>query len=298
MNIEELEKLRKKAKYSLILPGMIGVTLGVTIFYCNQHIYFGLASIFIGLILTLLLSKKPSEKYKLAFKEVYVLKALKTIFTRLRYEPLNGIPKNVIYNTGMIKMGHRYSSNDLVIAMYKNIKIIQADVHIEERRERRNSKGNRETYWVTLFKGKWMIFDFNKNFKANIQVKQKGFNNSKITNWWNEEKFKKVEMEDQEFNKNFTIYTQNEHDAFYVLTPSLMEKIKNLTKSMNGKMMFCFIDNKLHVGFSNGIDSFEPNIFKEIDEEKIIESLTKDIKVVTSFVDELDLDKDLFRREV
>lgn len=298
MNIEELEKLRKKAKYSLILPGMIGVTLGVTIFYCGKYIYIGLASIFIGLLLTLLLSRKPSEKYKLAFKEVYVLKALKQFFTKLRYEPLNGIPKNIIYNTGMIKMGHRYSSNDLVIAMYKNIKIIQSDVHIEERRERRNSKGNRETYWVTLFKGKWMIFDFNKNFKANIQVKQKGFNNSKITNWWNEEKFRKVEMEDEEFNKKFKIYTQDEHDAFYVLTPSLMEKIKNLTKQINGKIMLCFIDNKLHVALQNGEDSFEPNIFKEINEQNIIENLTKDIKVVTSFVDKLDLDNDLFRREV
>lgn len=298
MNIEELEKLRKKAKYSLILPGIIGVTAGVTIFYCTQHIYIALASIFIGLVLTLILSKKPAEKYKIAFKEVYVLKALKHIFTKLRYEPENGIPRNVIYNTGMIKMGHRYSSNDLVIAMYKNIKIIQSDVHIEERRERINSKGNRETYWVTLFKGKWMIFDFNKNFKANIQVKQKGFNNSKITNWWNEEKFRKVEMEDQTFNRYFTVYTQDEHDAFYVLTPPLMEKIKNITNLINGKIMLCFIDNKLHVGLENGIDSFEPNIFDEINEEKIIESLIKDIKVVTSFVDELDLDKDLFRREV
>lgn len=298
MNIEELEKLRKKAKYSLILPGIIGVTLGVTIIYCWQYIYIGLAFILIGLILTLLLSRKPTEEYKLAFKEVYVLKALKKFFTQLRYEPLNGIPKNIIYNTGMMKIGDRYTSNDLLIAKYKDIKIIQADVHIEDKRERRNSKGNRETYWVTLFKGKWMIFDFNKNFKANIQVKQKGFNNSKITNWWNEEKFKKIEMEDQTFNSQFTIYAQDEHDAFYVLTPSLMEKIKKLTKQIKGKMIFCFIDNKLHVGLENGIDSFEPNIFAEIDEEKIIESLTKDIKVVTSFVDELDLDNDLFRREV
>ena len=35
------------------------------------------------------------------------------------------------------------------------------------------------------------IIDFNKNFKANIQVRQKSFGNSKITNWVNEEKFKK-----------------------------------------------------------------------------------------------------------
>ena len=36
----------------------------------------------------------------------------------------------------------------------------------------------------------------------------------------------------------------------------------------------------------------------EIDEEKVINEISQDIKLITNFVDELSLDNDLFRREV
>lgn len=143
-----------------------------------------------------------------------------------------------------------------------------------------------------------MIFDFNKNFKANIQLCQKGFGNAIVSNSGNKLKFKKVMMEDQIFNKQFSIYAQDEHEAFYILTPSLMEKIKNLANSIKGKILFCFIDNKLHIGLDNGKDSFEHSIFTKINENKILEEIAKDIKLITDFVDELDLDNDLFRKEV
>ena len=175
---------------------------------------------------------------------------------------------------------------------------VQADVHIEEKHESRDSDGHTSTTWVTIFRGRWMIFDFNKNFKANIQVSQKWFGNSKVSNWGNKLKYKKVMMEDEAFNKMFRTYAQNEHDAFYVLTPSLMEKIKQLTNSISGRILLCFIDNKLHVGVQTGEDSFEHGIFSKIDENQITEEISKDIKLITQFIDDLDLDNDLFRRGV
>ena len=191
-------------------------------------------------------------------------------------------------------MGDRYTSNDFISAKYKNINVVQADIHIEEEHETTDSDGTTTRTWVTIFKGRWMIFDFNKLFKANIQVSQKGFGNSKLSNWGSETKYKKVMMEDQAFNNTFRTYAQSEHDAFYILTPSLMEKIKKLTSNISGKLLFCFIDNKLHIGIQNNKDSFEHGIFTKINEENV----TKEIKLITNFVDELSLDNDLFRREV
>ena len=105
-------------------------------------------------------------------------------------------------------------------------------------------------------------------------------------------------MEDQAFNNSFRTYAQDEHEAFYILTPSLMEKIKNLTNNISGKLLFCFVDNKLHIGLQNGKDSFEHSIYKQIDEEKVTNEISQDIKLITNFVDELSLDNTLFRREV
>ena len=216
----------------------------------------------------------------------------------MNYEPEKGIDEAIIRNTQMMDMGDRYSSNDYISAKYKNISVEQADVHIEEKHKSTDSDGHTRTTWVTIFRGRWMIFDFNKNFKANIQVSQKGFSNSKINNWGNDLKYKKVMMEDQIFNNIFRTYAQSEHEAFYVLTPSLMEKIKNLAIDINGKILLCFIDNKLHVGIQNNEDSFEHSIFTKIDEDKVIEEISRDIKLITNFIDELDLDNDLFRKGV
>ena len=263
----------------------------------NSPLY-SIILIIIGTIITQIISIKPRKKFVLAFKETFVLKSLKTIFTDLIYEPEKGLDESIIRDTKMMYMGDRYSSNDYISGKYKNINVIQADVHIEEEHTSTDSDGNTTTTWITIFKGRWMIFDFNKYFKANIQISQKGFGNSKLSNWGSKIKYKKVMMEDQEFNNSFKTYAQDEHEAFYILTPSLMEKIKKLTNNISGKLLFCFIDNKLHIGLQNNKDSFEHGIFTRIDEEKVTNEISQDIKLITNFIDELSLDNDLFRREV
>lgn len=298
MSIEEIEALRKKAKdcivKTLLISGGIGLLLSI-IGKAPGAIFYALI---IGGIISAIKVQKPKQEFIKAFKDTFVLKSLQSVFTDLVYEPEKGLDESVISSTQMMNMGDRYSSNDFVSGKYKNINVVQADVHIEEEHESTDSDGHTTRTWVTIFRGKWMIFDFNKTFKANIQVSQKNFGNSRIKNWGQKVKYKKVMMEDQAFNNQFKTFAQDEHDAFYILTPSLMEKIKKLAGSINGKLLFCFIDNKLHIGLQNGKDSFEHSIFTEINEEKVTNEIAQDIKIITNFVDELSLDNDLFRREV
>lgn len=298
MTIEELEILRKKAKNTILICMIFTIILPSLLFYITSSEILLIIALIISIIMSIMISYNPKQKFIISYKEMFVLKALKSIFTNLKYDPDKGISESIIRNTQMMNMGDQYSSNDYISAKYKNINIIQADVHIKEEYEIPSSNGNKKRKLITIFKGKWMIFDFNKNFKANLQVSQKGFLNSKINKSNNKNKYHKIQLEDQEFNNEFRIYAQNEHEAFYILTPALMEKIKKLTNTINGKILLCFIDNKLHVGIQNNKDSFEHNIFKKIDENKVINEISKDIKLITNFVDELDLDNNLFRKEV
>lgn len=298
MNIEEVETLRKKAKDCIKNTLLISAGIGLALAILGKAPGAVFYALIIGAIISVVKVQKPKQEFIKAFKDTFVLKALQSVFTDLVYEPEKGLDESVISSTQMMNMGDRYSSNDFISAKYKNINVVQADVHIEEEHESTDSDGHTTRTWVTIFRGKWMIFDFNKTFKANIQVSQKNFGNSRIKNWGQKVKYKKVMMEDQAFNNQFKTFAQDEHDAFYILTPSLMEKIKKLAGSVNGKLLFCFIDNKLHIGLQNGKDSFEHSIFKEIDEEKVTNEIAQDIKIITNFVDELSLDNDLFRREV
>ena len=298
MTIEQLEELRliakKKVVTGIIITAIVCI-ISLILFKAFQPILF---IAIIGSIITFITSSGPTRKFNLAFKEMFVKKSLVTVFTDLTFEPERGLDRSVIANTNMMYMGDRYSSNDYITGKYKNISVEQADVHIEEEHEYTDADGDTHTTWVTIFKGRWLVFDFNKTFKANLQVSEKGFGNNKVSNWGSKLKYQQVKMEDQEFNNQFRIYAQSDHEAFYILTPALMQKIKTLNDSINGCLLFCFIDNKLHVGLQNGKDSFEHSIFKAINEQEILENVSKDIKLITSFVDELDLDNDLFRRGV
>lgn len=297
MSVEQLEMLRKKARNGIIIGISCSIGISLLLFLITKLfpiIFFGI----FGVIITIALTSKKQKEFSLAFKRTFVLKALELVFTDLKYLPENGISESVIRNTKMMNMGDRYSSNDYFYGKYKDISVVQADVHIEEKHTTTDSHGHTTTHWVTIFRGRWMVFDFNKSFVANIQVCQKGFSNAKVGNFGQDLKFKKIQLEDETFNNQFRTYAQNEHDAFYVLTPQFMEKIKNLINMVNGKMLLCFIDNKLHVGIQNNQDSFEHNVFTKIDEKQVIEQISRDIKLITNFVDELDLDNNLFRKEV
>lgn len=298
MSIDELEILRKKARNMFISAIIVGFIICILVSLITGRFIFGFIFIIISIIISNVISAKPTKKFISAFKELFVLRSLKSVFSDLVYKPEIGLDESIIRNTQMMNMGDRYNSNDYISGKYKNINIVQADVHIEEERQSTDSDGHTTTTWVTIFRGRWMIFDFNKIFKSNVQVCQKKFGNSRINNWGSKTKYKKVMMEDQEFNKKFRVYAQNEHDAFYILTPSLMDKIKNLSSGINGELLFCFIDNKLHIGLQNNKDSFEHSIFTKINEEKVINEISMDIKLITDFIDKLNLDNDLFRREV
>ena len=85
------------------------------------------------------------------------------------------------------------------------------------------------------------------------------------------------------------VYAENEHDAFYILTPHFMEKLKELDNKFNADLLFGFVDNKLHIAVDNYEDSFEHNVFEEINEASIENEIIKDIKLITDFVKELNL---------
>lgn len=225
------------------------------------------------------------------FKELFVLKALKDNFDDVKFTPERGFDESFINKIGMLDTADRYHSNDLFSAKYNGIDFQQADIHTEDRYEDKDG----HVSYVTRFKGRYMIFEFNKKFKANIRVTSKDFSSASLP--WRK-KFHEVKMEDVEFNKRFKVYAENEHDAFYILTPHFMEKLKELDNKFDAGLLFGFVDNKLHIAVDNYEDSFEHNVLEEINEASIENEIIKDIKFITDFVKELNLENDLFGKEV
>jgi heme/copper-type cytochrome/quinol oxidase subunit 4 len=309
MNVEELKQLQsqiiKKNKICNIV-GLLLFLIALAIYLSiaipkKTDIYLMIIISFIELIFCLIIvmyikskaNDKDIEKFYKEFKNVFVLKSLNNIFTDIKYYPEKGFSKSFIKNIGMLYTGDSYNSNDYISGKYKDIAFEQSDIHIEEKYIEEDADGEKEEVWKTIFLGRLMIFDFNKPFKTNIQVASYRFEAESLP--WSK-KFSRVEMEDAEFNNTFNVYAESEHEAFYVLTPHFMEKLKTITKKINCGIMFCFVDNKLHIAVDNEKDSFEYNVFEPIDEIKIEKEITNDIKLITDFIDELNLDNELFKK--
>lgn len=305
MEIKELKNLQDEIiKENKLLNLIFGIVLVVllSIFILlgqfNRTIFpiiFGtIFLVIIFLILKNILLSKKITIFTKSFKEIFVKSALKEVFANLEYDFNKGISEEEIKSIGVIDTKDRYEANDYIKGTFHNIKFVQSDVNIEEIEEYKDADGNTHTRLVTVFFGRFLIFDFNKKFKNDLIVVSKDFPEHLLKGY----NFKKVLLEDMEFNKNFKVYAKNECEAFYILTPGFMEKVKNLLKEINSPFVLCFVDNKLHIGINNYEDSFECNVFKKIDEIAIKNSITKDIKVITKLVEELDLDNNLFKGSV
>ena len=228
-------------------------------------------------------TRNEMTTYQRAYKGYFVAQQLAKYFTDIKYDHEKGLDKEILKNTGMIHTGDRYRSNDLVCAKYKNVVFMQADVTIEDEHE--DSDG--DTHYVTVFKGRYMIFEFPKKFDFKMMVTSH-FEPSCLG-----AKMKKIELESTDFNKDFSVYAEDGFEAFYLLDPAFIASVEDLNRAYNKRVALYFVDNKLFIGINNGNDSFEPpNPSEPIKEKAEIEKNSRDIQVITDFVDRLRLDRD------
>ena len=88
------------------------------------------------------------------------------------------------------------------------------------------------------------------------------------------------------------VLCQDDSEAFYLLTPGVMQSLMTLVQRLDGKVMVGFVDNKMHVAVNSKKDSLEPP-WRTITDEDINE-VTREINAITSFVVSMNLDRKIF----
>ena len=309
MKFEDVEQKREIYKNALVKS--LGITysiIGVLFlfilcgFLINNSSSIYLLGVFcfltwttiFALVFILFSVKNQRTDYHKAYKGYFVHQSLAKTFTNLVYVREQGINAEYLRATGMVNTGDRYSTNDYVHGEYKDVAFTQADVHIEI--EDTDSDGN--TSYDTIFKGRFMDFEFPKPFTFRLQVAEKGFRANRIPGERakNGRKFEKIDLESGEFNQMFRTYAEDGFEAFYILDPAMMNNILELAEKHKGKILLCFLDSHLIVGLNDGKDAFEPpSVFKPLDEKTETKKVADEIGLITSFVDNLKLNRKIFK---
>ncbi|MCL2677785.1 MAG: DUF3137 domain-containing protein [Clostridiales bacterium] len=286
-----LEQKRNEYRNSLLVFGALLLIGLLTVIF-----YVGIVFIAGGVAYYFLVSGKKKAAYQEAYKEIMVFSALEEAFTEVRFAPSRGLPKEVVEGARLVQSGNRYASDDYICAKYKGVPFRQADVCIEMETHHTSTDANGHTTThttvTTYFKGRWMIFDFNKDFTTTLHVADRRFG---YYAGGGRGRLSKIALEDIRFNKEYRIYGDSQHEAYYILTPAMMENIRALNEQTAGQLLLCFMEGKLHVAVNNGQNAFEPPLFGRFDFEKERAKVLAGISCITRFVDGFSLDRNLFK---
>lgn len=285
---KEIEKKRILAMITLLVSIALTI-ISVLIFFLfyiyasNNYLFILFAALaFVGYLAYFQLFKQFTHYYKLNF----VANCLEDLFDNTQYYPNKCIAKSTIQEAHMVKVGNTFRGDDYLSGQYKGIDFTQSDLTIQH-----VTSNGKHTHTSTFFKGKWIYFDFNKDFKESVIIREKRGSAVMAGNVGD-----KIEFESADFNKEFRVYSDDQHTAFYLMTPQFLLSLRKLRDKTNGQLILGFVGGKLHIAIHSGKNALEPKIFTKI-KESYIEEVRADMKVITDFIDELIADKPNYKIE-
>ena len=141
----------------------------------------------------------------------------------------------------------RVSCRDMISGGYRDREISACDMTLSERRTRSNGKTT-SSYYETVFKGTFMSISYDREISCPVTVTGRSIFFSGDL----------VKTESEEFNRRFKVYCESEHEAFYIITPHMMERIQELEDSLGSDIYLNFCnDGNIYIAVDNRRDSFE-----------------------------------------
>lgn len=299
-SLQQLEVERKKLVrrfFLFIIVPVIASVAGLFFARIEIQVYIILVVIsgIIGGGLFYAFNRKSIKAMKIRFKGEVIAKMVKFVDESLYYSADSRITQSEYFQSKLFLTDvDRYSGDDLVSGTIGKTSIRFSEVHSEYKTESTDSKGRKRTSWHTIFRGIFFIGDFNKHFKGETIVLPDTAENlfgslGSIFQKMNISRDQLVKLEDPEFEKAFCVYSNDQVEARYILSPKLMQRIVELRKKSGRKIHLSFVRSKVFIAISIGKNLFEPPFFGTMLNFKLIEEFFRYLYLSVSIVEELDL---------
>ena len=291
-------QIKRYVLYSII-PLVIAILISIMI----QLPYPIVIVVIFFVVLSIVKINPLWKEYHKEFKEQVIKQIIKFINESLSYSPSNSISKNEFTKCGIFRTHiDRYRGDDYVEGTLASTHVEFSEVHAEYKTQTRDSKGRRRTHWHTIFKGLLFSADFNKEFNVKTYVltdtaeKMFGFLGEKFQKM-NKSRGELVKLEHPEFESEFVVYSGDQIESRYLLSPSLMERILSFKKETKKKIQLSFVSSRLYVAIPYAKDLFEPKLFGDIVDFKHIQEYYNDLNLVINLVETLNLNTRIWTKE-
>ena len=195
-------------------------------------------------------------------------------------------PTSRFYQLGLIPSHDRRSLEDQWSGSVAGVQFSLVEAMLEERRTERDSKGNTETRYHTVFRGVLLTLAYPRPFQGTITIRR---DLGKIFNWFRE-KFSSqtpVRFEDPDFEAQFEVFADDPAEARRLLDPLVRRRIAALAGDQSLTMALGAGQVLLAI---KGDDRFELSSLGNtlVDPERV-RRMAGEIGIVFDVIDGLDL---------
>lgn len=260
------------------------------VFYMILAIIIMIAYI-IAFVLFLSKQGKIRRLFVLEFKSKIISSIVNFFDEGLVYDPLKLISLQDFTSSNLIRRTiAKYYGDDYVEGKIGQTSLRFSEVHayIEE-----NTSDDKKRY-VEVFGGIFFIGDFNKNFNGHTYVfpdkMEKAFGRfAKFLQSLSSSNGQLVNLEDIEFEKEFKVYSDDQIEARYILSTSLMQRILDYKRKANSDIMMAFKESKIYMAIPIKGNLFEPKIFGKLISDETLRKYYEDLAIAISAVEDLNL---------
>lgn len=238
-----------------------------------------------------------------AYKSQVVSRLVKSVHSELEYGPNRGISVSEFEGSGIFTEGvDRYACEDEIKGWVEKTQIRCSEVHAEYKTESRDSKGRRQTQWHTIFRGFFVLVDFNKHFKGNFVVLPDSAESTLggIGRWFqsmNVSRDQLIRMDDPDFEKAFVVYGTDQVEARYILSTALMQRILDVRKRSGANIHIAFTQSVMCLALSRSHDAFEPQITETLLKPDTHRRHVEDVMFLVGLVADLNLNTRIWTKE-
>lgn len=298
-DLKILDKERKQVDKRVLLIGAIALVLIIVIgrFRGSATGYF---QILIGVLAFIAISM-VSKNYRSNFKKKIVKKITAFVDENLVYSPEGYVPRDEFTNSAIFqKYCNLYNGEDHFKGKLGKTAIEFSEVtgkHVTSS----GTGSKRKEHQSLIFKGIFFVADFNKNFNGHTVVlpdtaeRMLGKLGQSLQSMSSRGEL--VKLEDPEFEKEFCVYSSDQVEARYILSPSLMKRIVDFKRKWNTRVYLSFRYSKVYIAINMKKNLFETRLFKSIVDYSFIEENIRFLILLTGIVEDLNLNTRIWTKK-
>lgn len=245
----------------------------------------------IFLIVTICLISNQSKKFAGAFKSQVMPDLVHAFGRDLEYDGWDHLGEDEFRQCGLFMSPDRYNGCDLVQGKVGETELRFSMVHAEEEYEVTETETDSDGHTTTttrteyrdIFCGILFSADCNKHFSGATFVCAGG------SGFFSRMRKNFVKLENPEFDRAFTVYSGDQVEARYLLSPGLMERIMDLREKTGKGLQLSFVGERLYAAVPMSFSAFRPSLWRRIDDLKDVAGYFRLLELIIGMVDDLKL---------